>query len=88
MTKDVLITIVPFIQQQHEHETFKDYWRFTPSALRRLAKENGMETVYENFRRDPYEITYIISIASKYPEKWEEKMPEYEELHEICKWVG
>lgn len=88
MTKDIIITIVPFIQQQHEHETFKDYWRFTPLALKRLANENNMEVIYENYRREPHEITYVISVASKNPKYWKGKMPEYEELSEICKWVG
>lgn len=88
MSRDIVITVVPFIQQQHEMEGFRDYWRYTPSALERLADENGMSIIYENYRRDPYEITYIVSVASKNPEKWKDKMPEYEKLEQICTWIG
>lgn len=88
MSRDIVITVVPFIQQQHEIEGFKDYWRYTPSALRRLAQENDMEIIYENYRRDPYEITYIVSVASKNPTKWRNKMPNHEELRQICDWIG
>ncbi|WKZ30858.1 MAG: hypothetical protein QY318_03345 [Candidatus Dojkabacteria bacterium] len=88
MSRDVVITVVPFIQQQHEQETFRDYWRFTPTALRYLARDNGLEIIYENYRRDPYEITYIISVASKKPDEWKLKMPPYETLSQIADWIG
>lgn len=88
MTRDIIITVVPFIQQQHEMEGFNDYWRYTPTCLRYLAEENGLSIIYENYRRDPYEITYIISVASRDPKKWENKMPEFEKLSQIADWIG
>ena len=37
LTKDILITVVPY--KQIEHTTYGDYWRFTPSGIKKLYEE-------------------------------------------------
>lgn len=88
MSKDVMIFIMPFIQQQHETDAYKDYWRMTPSTARKLFERNGMEVIYENYTRRPYEVNYIISVGSRNPEKWRSQMPEFEKLSQICDWAS
>lgn len=88
MTKDIVIIIVPFIQQQHETEEFKDYWRFTPTCLRKLFEVNGLTTVYETFNNEPNKVNYILSVGTRYAEKWAGKFPLYSKLVQICPWVS
>ncbi len=88
MTRDIVIIIVPFIQQQHETQEFKDYWRFTPTCLRKLYEINGLTTVYESFNNQPHKVNYILSVGSKNPGKWEGKFPPFTELKQICPWVS
>ncbi len=88
MSKDIVIVIVPFIQQQHETEEFKDYWRYTPSCLRELFKRNGLGTIYEAFNDEPNTVNYLLFVGSRNPKKWKKKMPKYAELSQIAKWAG
>lgn len=39
MSRDIVIIILPFAQELHETESFGDYWRFTPSALKKCLKK-------------------------------------------------
>ena len=88
MSRDIVIIIVPFIQQQHETEEFKDYWRFTPTCLKELYKMNGLTVVYESFNNEPDKVNYVLSVGSRHPDKWAGKFPEYTELKQICTWVS
>jgi hypothetical protein len=88
MTKDIVIVIVPFIQQQHETDEYKDYWRFTPSCLRALFEMNGLSTIYEAYNDEPHQVTYLLFVGSKLPEKWTGKLPKYTQLQQICNWVS
>ncbi len=88
LSRDVVIVIVPFIQQQHETAEFKDYWRPTPSALRELFKRNGFTTIYEAFNDEPNTVNYLLFAGSRNPKKWEKVLPKYTELYQIAKWAG
>lgn len=88
MSRDIVIIIVPFIQQQHETEEFKDYWRYTPSCLRELFKRNGFETIYEAFNDEPNTVNYLVFVGSCKPNKWRNKLPKYKELYQIATWAG
>ncbi len=76
MSKDIVILIVPAIQPQHETDSFKDYWRFTPSSIRELFFENGMKVLYESTNMDLNAGVYLFFVASKHPELWKTKIPE------------
>ncbi len=88
MAKDVLIVVVPFAQTQHEHENIEDFWRFTPTCLRRLYEENGMKVIYEAANDHKNAGVYVIAVGTKNPEKWAGKMPQYQHLEEIAWYLG
>ncbi|WP_174412692.1 methyltransferase domain-containing protein [Thermococcus eurythermalis] len=69
LSKDIVIIVVPFIQEQHAD--YGDYWRFTPLAIRELFKRNGLELIYINFNDWSNSSIYIFAIGSRHPDKWE-----------------
>lgn len=71
LSKDIIITVVPFVQEQHSTDDFGDYWRFTPQAIVENFKIRGFETVY--ISTTPFKNTskYIFAISSKKPEQWD-----------------
>jgi hypothetical protein len=72
MSKDIVVTVIPFIQAYHqESPIYHDYWRISPYALIKLFNENSFKTVYINWNNDPVGSVYIIHVASKHPENWE-----------------
>lgn len=71
MSRDVVITIVPFIQSFHHVEhIYHDYWRVSPHALAAMFNQSGFETLCLDWNNDPFGNIYIFHIASKQPEKW------------------
>lgn len=74
MSKDVVIVVVPFLQEMHYGEGFYDYWRFTPFALKRLFELNGLEMIYcvgEDTRNSS---VYVLAVGSKHPQNWSGKL--------------
>jgi len=63
MSKDTVIIVVPFMQEQHSN--YGDYWRFTPQCIRKLFEKNGFELVYLNFNGDEKESIYIFAIGAR-----------------------
>ena len=88
MTKDVVIIIVPFAQVQHECESYKDYWRFTPSCLREMFKKNGLMVIYEKESNPRNASIYLFFIASRFPKRWQKLIPKYEHIKEAGSWLG
>ena len=68
LSKDIVIIVVPFLQQYHAH--YGDYWRFSPLAIKKLFEDHGLEVLYLSFNSSKMSSVYIFSIASKHPEKW------------------
>ncbi len=68
MSKDIVILIVPFLQQMHG--TYGDYWRFTPLSIKKLFEENGFTLLYLSFNNHKKTSVYIFCIATKNPQKW------------------
>lgn len=68
MTKDIVIVVVPFMQE--EHADYGDFWRFTPQALERLFNLNEMSTLYLSYNEDADASIYVFGVASKHPERW------------------
>lgn len=88
MTNDIVMVVVPFSQVQHEKESYKDYWRFTPSCVRELFRENGMEVVYEAESHHKGAAIYLLFVASRDSEKWKRRMPRYEPISETGRSIG
>jgi len=73
MSKDIVITVVPFMQPfHHREENYHDYWRLSPYAIVNLFNEHDFKTVYINWNNDPIGNIYIFHVASKCPERWDE----------------
>lgn len=88
LSKDVVIVIVPFAQVQHESEDWKDYWRFTPTCLRRLFEENGLTVVYEAESPHKHSAIYLLFVGARNPEDWIRRLPPCRPLRETGKWIG
>lgn len=88
LSRDVVIVVVPFAQQQHETASFGDYWRFTPSCLRQLFAENGLTVLYES--ESPYAdaASYLFFVGSRHPERWRERMPGLSPVRTAGTWIG
>jgi hypothetical protein len=88
MTRDVAIIIAPFSQVQHETESYKDYWRFTPSCMRELFKENGLEVVYEAESNHKKAAIYLLFVASRNPGKWKERITKFKPITVAGRSIG
>lgn len=88
MTKDTVIVIVPFSQVQHETESYEDYWRFSPSCLRAMFKENGLEVIYESESKHRKAAIYLLFAASRNPHKWKERVPRFQPIKEAGMSIG
>ena len=88
LTKDVVIVVVPFAQEQHENTGYLDYWRFTPTCLRKLFEINQMEVLYESANQDANAATYLFFVGSKQAEKWKDKLPDYTVVNNAADWIG
>jgi hypothetical protein len=70
MTRDIVIVVVPFIQEQHAHDSFSDYWRFTPLGIKALFDANGLEPVLLCSTPGCNSAVYHLMVASRFPSKW------------------
>lgn len=68
LSKDIVIVVVPFLQEQHA--VYGDYWRFSPQAIDKLFRKNGLDTLYISFNDEKNASIYAFAIGSKHPEKW------------------
>lgn len=90
MSKDIVIIVVPFCQIQHETEDWKDYWRFTPSAMRELFRENDLTVVYESASNRRNSAVYLFYVGSKKPDRWNDKLQYFKKnkLNNCGNWIG
>jgi hypothetical protein len=88
MSRDLVVVVVPFAQVQHESPGYGDFWRFTPTCLRRLFAENGLGTVYEAVNDDPNAAVYLFFVGSKNPARWAGVFPAYEPIDVAGSWIG
>ncbi len=73
LSKDCIITVVPFLQTyHHEEKIYYDFWRISPLALIKKFREHGFKTLYINWNNDPFGNLYIFHIASYKPENYAE----------------
>lgn len=71
LSKNTIITIVPFLQTyHHEEENYYDFWRFSPLALIKKFNKYNFKTVYINWNRDPLGNIYILHVSSCKSKDW------------------
>lgn len=73
MSRDVVILVVPFVQQMHGQ--YGDYWRFSPQAIERMFMDENMALAYLSFNNQKHTSVYIFAIAVKHPERWKGHFP-------------
>lgn len=88
LSRDLVIVVVPFCQEQHENEGYKDYWRFTPACLRQLFQEEGLTVVFESANNQCNAAVYLFFVASRHPERWIGKLPTCQPVTHAAGWVG
>jgi len=88
LSRDAVIVVVPFAQVQHEGLDWQDYWRFTPTCMRTLFRENGLEVVYESASPQRDAAIYLLFVASRNPGRWSGRLQAYREIGGVGKWIG
>lgn len=88
LSKDIVVVVVPFSQVQHESESYQDFWRFTPSCLRMLFAENGMDVVYEAESDGRRAAIYLLAVGSRDAGRWRSVLPHSRSLHQAGNWIG
>jgi hypothetical protein len=88
LSNDIVILVVPFVQEQHENISYKDYWRFTPTCIRKLFETNGFTVLYESANNDVNAGTYLFHIATLQPEKWKGIFTESIPITTAGDWIG
>lgn len=71
LSKDVVIVVVPFLQQMHGLINYNDYWRFTPEVMKKMYEENGLKLRYCSNNSNGYSSIYIFCIGYR-DKKWDQ----------------
>ncbi|WP_297107217.1 hypothetical protein [uncultured Devosia sp.] len=74
MSRDTVVVVVPFLQEQHTTESFSDFWRFTPLGLERLFRHHGLEPVLTTSNHGRGEAIYHLCVATRSPERWRQRL--------------
>ena len=88
LSRDAVIVVVPFAQVMHESDDWKDYWRFTPSCMRALYRENGLGVIYEAQSPHKNSGIYLLMVGSRQPDQWTGRLPSYQSLDACGEWIG
>jgi hypothetical protein len=88
LSRDIVIVVVPFAQVQHETPGYEDFWRFTPTCIRRLFELNGLTVVYESASPFPDSAVYLFAVATRHPDRWQGRMPQHGPLSSVGDWIG
>jgi len=74
LSDDVVIIVVPVMQQIHNSPDFGDYWRPTTMTIARLFLDNGFEPLIIRCNDQPFAPVYCFALASKNPERYKDKI--------------
>lgn len=72
LTKDTVIIVVPFLQEMHGD--YGDFWRFSPSAMEKMFKDQGLTPLYISYNSHKNASVYVFCVATKNPDKWKSKI--------------
>lgn len=79
MTRDVMIMIVPFMQDEHYSPgLYGDFWRFTPLCVKQLMENNGLTLMHLSSNNSPWFPVYLFAIGSRHPDKWADQFAPYD----------
>jgi len=63
LSNDIVILVVPFLQEMHFNNDFLDYWRFTPFSIIKLFDKNNFNTIYLNYNNEKNTSIYLFAIG-------------------------
>jgi len=63
LSKDTIIIVLPFLQEQHTNSDFKDYWRISPQAINEMFERNNCKLAYINANDYKNSSIYIFAIG-------------------------
>lgn len=76
MSRDVVILVVPFIQDEHQEPgSYADFWRFAPASLLHLVESVGLRVLYLSSNDNVWWPTYLFAFACRNPERWTALVP-------------
>jgi hypothetical protein len=70
LSRDVVVSVVPFSQGVHFTRSYGDYVRLTPLFLKRFFEERGFTTLLCTFNDQPFLPVYTVFIASRQPARY------------------
>lgn len=75
LTNDILIIVVPFMQEQHyEKKSYGDYWRFTQLTLHNIFLRHNIYPLYMSSNdHQPWYPIYLFYVGTKKPQNWNKK---------------
>lgn len=88
MSRDAVVVVVPFAQKMHFTESFGDYWRFTPQAMRKLFERQQMSVIYEAANNTFNASVYLVVVGVRNPDIWKNRLPTYQPLTQVAHWIG
>ena len=71
LSREVVIIVVPFMQEQHIDKGFDDYWRFTPQVIKKLFEKNDFNLEYINFNDQKKSSIYIFAVGVRKKDNFE-----------------
>lgn len=71
LSREVVIIVVPFMQEQHIDKGFDDYWRFTPQVIKKLFEKNDFNLEYINFNDQKKSSIYIFAVGVRKKKNFE-----------------
>ena len=63
MSKNIVIIVAPFLQEQHGGYGY--YWRFTPWAIKRLFVKYGFKPAYISTNDSKNDSIYVLAVGIK-----------------------
>jgi len=70
LSRDVVVLVVPAIQQIHICDSYGDYWRMTTLGVAKMFKENNFMPLIISCNDQPFAPIYCFAIAVANPEKY------------------
>lgn len=70
LSRDVVVTVVPFSQGVHYTRSYGDYIRLTPHFLKRFFEEHEFTVLLSVSNDQPFLPVYTVFIASRHPERY------------------
>jgi hypothetical protein len=65
MSRDAVILVVPFLQEQHG--AYGDFWRFTPDCVAQLFRINGLTPLMITSNRHLWSSVYVFAVGVRDP---------------------